>query len=54
MVARRNDPVECTHSGVTIMFAALPTHIRDYAILQVTARIWVGHKTLPSAIAGML
>src|SRR5437899_9453600 len=24
-----------THNGVTIMFAALPTHVRDYAILQV-------------------
>jgi len=24
-----------THGGVTIMFAALPTHIRDYAILQI-------------------
>ncbi len=24
-----------THNGVTIMFAPLPTHIRDYAILQV-------------------
>jgi hypothetical protein len=24
-----------THNGVTIMFANLPTHVRDYAILQV-------------------
>ncbi len=24
-----------THNGVTIMFAPLPTHVRDYAILQV-------------------
>jgi hypothetical protein len=24
-----------THNGVTIMFATLPTHVRDYAILQV-------------------
>ena len=24
-----------THNGVTIMFASLPTHVRDYAILQV-------------------
>jgi len=24
-----------THGGVTIMFSVLPTHIRDYAILQV-------------------
>jgi hypothetical protein len=24
-----------THNGVTIMFAALPTHVRDYAIMQV-------------------
>jgi hypothetical protein len=24
-----------THSGVTIMFAPLPTHVRDYAILQI-------------------
>ncbi len=24
-----------THNGVTVMFAPLPTHVRDYAILQV-------------------
>jgi len=24
-----------THNGVTIMFASLPTHVREYAILQV-------------------
>ena len=48
-----------THNGVTIMFASLPTHVREYAILQVaisngspvswaTSRWW-GGPGLPAA-----